>query len=103
MTTRRNFVLATIPAAALAAFGTRAASAQPERVQETDPVAVSLGYRNDATKVDKAKYLTYVAGRHCGVCQLFQGKAGDEWGVCPAVGNKLVNAKGWCAAWVKKA
>lgn len=103
MTTRRSFILATLPAAALAAAGARAASAQAARLEESDRTAVSLGYRHDAAQVDKAKYPTYVAGRNCANCQLFQAGAGEQWGACPAVGNKLVNARGWCVAWVKKA
>jgi len=103
MTTRRNFVLTTLPAATLAALGARAASAQAARLEETDRAAVSLGYKHDAAQVDRAKFPSYVAGRNCANCQLFQGKAGEQWGACPAVGNKLVNAKGWCVAWVKKA
>lgn len=103
MTNRRQFVLATLPAAALAAVAARASAQQPARLQETDAAAVALGYKHDAAKVDKAKFTTFAAGRNCANCQLFQAKAGEEWGACPAVGNKLVNAKGWCSAWVKKA
>ena len=104
MSTRRNFVFATLPAAALAAVAARGAFAQPPaRLEESDRAAVALGYRHDAAKVDAAKYPTYVAGRNCANCQLFQGKAGDAWGSCAAVGGKQVNAKGWCVAWVKKA
>ena len=103
MTTRRTFVLATLPAAALAAVAARGVSAQPARLQESDSAAVSLGYKHDAAKVDAAKYPTFAAGRNCANCQLYQAKAGEEWGACGAVGGKLVNAKGWCLAWVKKA
>jgi hypothetical protein len=39
-------------------------------VGETDPQAVALGYKADASKVDKAKYAKYVAGG----CSLFVGK-----------------------------
>ncbi len=44
----------------------------------------------------------YVAGRNCANCLQFQGKGADGWGVCPAVGGRLVAAKGWCAAWGAK-
>ncbi len=102
MTTRRQFVFNFIPAVlALAAAGKVIAA--PERLDEKDPVAVALGYKHDATKADTAKFPTYKAGHVCRNCQFFQGKAGEAWGVCPAVGGKLVNAKGWCSAWVKKA
>jgi hypothetical protein len=102
MTTRRNFVFATIPAVALAATA-RAAVAQAAKLEESDRTAVALGYKHDASKVDKAKYPAYVAGRNCANCQLFAAKGNEAWAPCAAVGNKLVNANGWCVAWVKKA
>jgi hypothetical protein len=102
MTTRRRFVF-TIPAAALALTAARTASAQAAKLEETDAQAVALGYRHDASKVDAKKFPTYAPGRNCAGCQLFQGKAGDALGACGAVGGKLVNAKGWCVAWVRKA
>jgi hypothetical protein len=102
MTSRRHFVL-TIPAAALSLVALRTASAQAAKLEETDTVAVSLGYRHDASKVDAKKFPAFAAGRNCANCQLYQGKAGEAWGACGAVGGKLVNAKGWCVAWVKKA
>ena len=66
-------------------------------------IAVSLGYRHDASKVDAKKFPAFAAGRNCANCQLYQAKAAEAWGACGAVGGKLVNAKGWCIAWVKKA
>jgi hypothetical protein len=54
MTTRRNFILATVPAIALAALASRSASAQAARLDEADRAAVALGYKHDATKADKA-------------------------------------------------
>ena len=102
MTTRRTFVLATVPAAALAALASRNVAAQAARLDEADRTAVALGYKHDAAKVDKVKFPTYVAGRNCANCQLFAAKGSEEWAPCAAVGNKLVNAKGWCVAWVKK-
>ena len=103
MPTRRTFLLAALPGAALAAVAARTASAQPARLEESDPTALALGYKHDAAKVDAAKHKTFAAGRNCANCQLFQAKAGEAWGPCGAVGGKLVNAKGWCVAWVKKA
>ena len=102
MTTRRTFVLSAIPLTAVL-FGTAgSAFSQPARLEEGDAVATSLGYKHDASKVDAKKFTTYAAGRNCSNCQLYQGKAGEAWGPCAAVGGKLVNSKGWCAAWVKK-
>jgi len=102
MTTRRRFVL-TLPAAALALAVRRTASAETAKVEETDPAAMALGYRQDAGKVDAKKFPTFAVGHNCSNCQLFQGKAGEQWGACGALGGKLVNAKGWCIAWTKKA
>ena len=102
MTTRRTFVLSAIPVT-IALFGTAgSAFSQPTRLEESDAVATSLGYKHDASKVDAKKFTSYVAGRNCANCQLFQAKAGEAWGACAAVGGKLVNSKGWCAAWFKK-
>jgi predicted DCC family thiol-disulfide oxidoreductase YuxK len=102
MTTRRQFSIA-LPAAALALAASRAASAQASRLEETDPQAVALGYRHDAGQVDARKFPTFAAGRNCANCQLYTGKPGDASGPCGAVGGKLVDAKGWCIAWVKRA
>lgn len=101
MTTRRIF-LTTIPAAAFA-LGVGKTAAAAETLSESDPAAVALGYKADASKVDAKKWPTYASGRICASCQLYAGKATDPMAPCAVVGNKLVNAKGWCAAWAKKA
>lgn len=101
MTTRRKF-LYTLSAATLALTAVRTASAKAATVDESDPLAASLGYKHDATKVDSNKYPAYVAGRNCAGCLLYQARAADPWGACGAVGGKLVSAKGWCVAWAKK-
>lgn len=102
MTTRRTFLTA-LPATTLALTAVRTTSAQPAKLEESDSVAVSLGYKHDASKVDARKLTTFAAGRNCANCQLYQGKATDAWAACAPVGGKLVNTKGWCAAWSKKA
>ncbi len=102
MTTRRHFILI-VPAAALALSTARTASAQGVTLEESDPQAVALGYRHDATKIDATKFPAYAPGHNCANCQLFQGKPGEALGACGAMGGKLVNAKGWCVAWVKRA
>ena len=103
MTTRRAF-LSTLPAAAaLLAVTAPAVRAQGTRLLETEPAATSIGYRDDATKVDTKKYPAYKPGSVCGNCQLYQGKAGAATGPCAAVGGKAVSAKGWCTVWIKKA
>lgn len=102
MSTRRQFIMTIVPAAA-ALSGVTCAQAEAAKIDEKDPVAVGLKYKHDATKVDAKANPTYKAGNHCGNCQFFQGKATDAWAVCPLLGGKQVNNKGWCSAWAKKA
>jgi len=102
---RRDFLkagsLAMVSAAIVGSVGN--AAAQGAKVEEKDTQAQSLGYKHDATKVDKAKFAKYQAGQTCGNCTLYQGKPTDAWGACPIFQNKQVSAKGWCSAYVKKA
>ena len=72
-------------------------------LDETDPVAKALGYRQDNTKVDTAKYPKRTAGQHCAVCVQFKGAASDAWGGCNIFAGKQVNANGWCSAFAAKA
>ena len=101
MNSRRQFIITLVPAAVALSAATHALAA--DKVDENDPTAKAIGYKNDATKVDAAKYPSYAKGKVCSNCMLYQGKAGDAAGVCPIVGGKLVAAGGWCSAWVKKA
>lgn len=72
-------------------------------VEADNPTAKALGYVEDATKVDAAKYKLYQAGQICDNCRLVQGKAGDARRPCQLFPGKSVAAKGWCAGWVKLA
>jgi hypothetical protein len=99
-TNRRVFMMQTLSAAGVAAFAATA-SAQA-MVNEADPQAAGLGYKADATKVDKAKQPKYAAGQQCSNCALYQGKASDAAGGCPLFAGKQVAGKGWCTAYAKK-
>lgn len=79
------------------------ARADAPMVSESDPTAVALGYKSNASQVDKAKFTKYQAGQSCSNCQMFQGKAGAASGPCLIFGGKIVNSGGWCSAYVKKA
>jgi hypothetical protein len=101
-TGRRSFLKAgslTVVSGAI----TGSAAAQGARVDEKDAQAQSLGYRHDATKVDKARLAKYQAGQACANCTFYQGKRADAWGGCPIFPGKQVAAKGWCSAYVKRA
>ena len=101
MTDRRRFMLQ-LGLGSTAILAGRV-MADNNMVLETDPQASALGFRQDATKVDKSKFPKYAAGEQCGNCVLFQGKMGDTIGPCALFSGKQVSANGWCNAWIKKA
>jgi hypothetical protein len=63
-----------------------------EQVKLDDPTALALKYVHDSK----------VEGQNCANCQHIQGEAGKEWRPCAFFPGKVVNAKGWCAGWMKK-
>jgi hypothetical protein len=98
---RRQFmILSAAGACTLALNGKVQAQAM---VAETDPQAAALGYKADASKVDKAKYPKFAAGQACSNCALYQGKADSAAGGCSLFGAKQVAGPGWCSAYAKKA
>ncbi len=72
-----------------------------QRLRAEDPVARSLLYVPDTTKVPADNPL---AARHeptqrCANCIHVRGKAGETWRPCPTFPARLVNANGWCSVW----
>ncbi|MEO8804110.1 MAG: high-potential iron-sulfur protein [Rudaea sp.] len=67
-----------------------------------DATAKALGYVEDATKVDKAKYPTYKVGEDCSNCNFYKGGA-TGFGPCQLYPGKSVHSKGWCSGYAKKA
>ncbi|MEO8624794.1 MAG: high-potential iron-sulfur protein [bacterium] len=100
---RRTFLIRAAGATSALAAARFASAQGGAPLSESDPQAQALGYKADATKVDKTKYPKYAAGQTCSTCQLYQGKSADATGPCPIFSGKLVASKGWCSAWVKKA
>jgi hypothetical protein len=98
---RRHFIVFAATLATATVYLEKAQAAPA--VAESDPTAVALGYKADATQVDKTRFPKYQAGQDCAGCQLYQGKPGEASGACPLFGSKEVAAKGWCSAYVKKA
>lgn len=71
-------------------------------VSETDTVAKTLGYKEDASavpadvRIDKGN--TKGADQLCSNCQFYKGtEAGG--GTCSLFPGKLVKEKGWCKSW----
>jgi hypothetical protein len=89
------------------AFGllgrTAGAQTPPTPLNPTDPVAKSLSFVLDATKVDATANPTYKAGQHCGTCAQYTGKAGATSGGCNIFVGHTVPVTGWCKVWAAKA
>lgn len=81
----------------------RSATAEEVALSESDPTAAALGYVENASTVDTAKW-TKKAGpegdkQMCSNCSLYQ-PIDDEWGGCSIFPGKKVKGAGWCNAWV---
>ena len=105
---RRSFFkrgLSTVAAMSVAQLVAQrtAFAADLPHLDEANAQAVSLGYKADASKVDKAKFAKYAAGQTCANCALYQGKPADAFANCAIFAGKQVAGKGWCSAWAKKA
>lgn len=78
-----------------------------DEVQEDDPLAQSMGYVKDASKVDTAKFPKRSgdggAMQFCNNCALYAGAADAETAPCSIFQNRSVRGGGWCNAWVAKA
>jgi High potential iron-sulfur protein len=98
---RRQFVVLAATIASSTMF-LHEAWATAVMLAESDPTAQALGYKADATQVDKMKFTKYQPGQACAGCQLYGGKSGEGSGPCPLFGAKEVSAKGWCSSFVKK-
>ncbi len=101
---RRGFgrICAGLAAVAVTGLGRVAQAADLPPVDAAGPQAAALGYVEDASKADKAKFPAYVAGSNCAGCQLYQGGAAER-GACALFAGSSVNGKGWCSAFAKKA
>lgn len=102
--TRREFLKILAAGAALPLAGRAIAAEAPAHLPESDPQAKSLGYVENATKIDPAKEPNYKKGSKCSGCQLYQAaQASGGYAPCLAFGGKAVNANGWCRAFAPKA
>lgn len=112
---RRSFVQIAAVSALGAALATPAFSATvaapPKKVtapvlpnlELDNPTAKALGYVEDSTKVNAAKYPNHKPGQMCAGCSLMQGDAKNARNPCAIFPGKSVSSKGWCASFAKKA
>lgn len=86
--------------------GAEQATADTPKLSLDDPTAKSLGYKHDAANVDLEKFpqrgRPETANHYCKNCTLFQNSDSSEWGPCTLFPGKLVNANGWCSAYVPR-
>lgn len=115
--TRRNFLkisgLGLLGAAALGKLSLSSAPAQAQAaaklpmVAETEPMAKTLGYHADASKVDTKKWPKRAAAdgktQFCHSCILFNGAkpTTEKAGSCSLFAGKAVSSNGWCNSWAK--
>ncbi len=101
---RRNLIKLIAVGAAGAAVLPKAVAS--ERLSESDPIAVALGYKDDASTVDVTKFpkRAGAAGSKqlCSNCTLYQPSDATH-GKCVAIPGKLVAGAGWCNVWAPKA
>ena len=100
---RRVFILQLAAGTSAVAASQVLAQAAPPKLDEKDPQAVGLGYAADTSKVDAKKYPKHAKDQMCSNCGVYTGKPKEATGPCPIFAGKVVNANGWCSAWVKKA
>lgn len=102
---RRQFIQLSAVAAAGCFMrpGNPALAQDQEKLSEDDPMAQSLKYVHDASKVDPASRPNPAEEQNCANCALIQGDEGEEWRPCQIFPGKLVNNNGWCSVWAPKA
>jgi hypothetical protein len=104
---RRRFLKLAVAGAAVAPIASTlllrsASAADLPHLAESDPTAMALGYKEDATKVDTAKYPTYKPGQMCSACKFWTGQPTDAYGPCQLFPGKATAAKGWCSGFNPK-
>ena len=78
------------------------AEAAAGNVDPNEPQAKSLGYVEDASKVDAKANPNYKAGQACANCLQSAATAKGDRVPCNIFAQRLVNAKGWCKVYVKR-
>ncbi|MBI5505003.1 MAG: high-potential iron-sulfur protein [Deltaproteobacteria bacterium] len=76
------------------------------KVDENDPIAKAIGFKNDAATVDTARFPKRAgeggARQFCYSCSLYLGKPEAEFAACTMFPGKAVPRGGWCNAWAPR-
>ena len=79
------------------------ADAAAGKVDPNEPQAKSLGYVEDASKVDAKANPNFKPGQMCVNCLQSVGKPGSDGMIaCNIFAQRMVSAKGWCKVYVKR-
>lgn len=105
--TRRSFFKIGILFAGAVGFGRKLVAAAKTKLSESDPTAQALGYKNDASKADVAKFPTaknaVKEGHVCKNCTFYKADPKEKgWGDCTLFAKNLVAEGGWCMSFAKK-
>jgi hypothetical protein len=100
---RRIFAIQSVVGTA-GLLGMNAARAQAALLLESNTQAKALGYRADASQVERASFPKYAPGQKCAACQMFRPQQpATAAGPCAIFPGKLVSADGWCDAFAQRA
>ncbi len=99
--TRRQFLKTAVVAGAAVITGgvVRQLFAAEPQLTDADSTAKAMDYVEDGTT---SKNALYKPGSVCANCQLYTGGA-TGYGNCQLFPGRLVNAKGWCTSYTRKA
>ena len=89
-----------VPLAGVAVRSARAQDLTP--LDSSNPTAAALGYVEDTSTVDAAKYPQHKVEQDCANCQFYNATEGGR-GSCQLFPGHSVAGKGWCASWAAKA
>ena len=100
---RRAFLNTSVTLSATALIPSISIAAGQLELQESDPIAIALGYKKNASTVDTTKYPKRAgaagATQFCNNCALYSAGE-DGLGGCTAIPGKQVAGLGWCNAWI---
>ena len=99
-TNRRVFMIQVATGSTALACGA-ALAAPSKRVEETEPKAVSLGYKHDTAQVDSKKFSKHKPTEKCSGCMAWLGKPAEPWAECDLMADRMVSNGGWCSSFVK--
>jgi hypothetical protein len=102
---RRAWLVAAASVSAGSLLRGRCAMAQAGKLPHLDariPIARSLGYVADATKINPKTEPTFKVGSRCANCAQLLGKPGEAWRPCAVFAGQLVSAHGWCRVWIPR-